>query len=187
MKQIGIFGSAFNPPTKGHFNAVSQAIASFDQIILVPTFIHPFHKNMLPFEIRIQMLELVLYKFKELSPSITYSKIEKTIYKKTKAPIYTYHLLEELELLYNQKEKTASLSFIIGPDNIKRWKTFYKYQEIEKKWNLFSVSENVSIRSSLVRNLIQNHNLNKKKLLELLLQYVELSLAKFIISNKLYT
>ena len=36
--KIAVFGSAFNPPHMGHADVVTQALAHFDRVILVPNF-----------------------------------------------------------------------------------------------------------------------------------------------------
>ena len=55
---IAIFGSAFNPPTLGHADAIAWLTESgqFDQIWLVPAFKHAFAKDMLDYRKRIALL-----------------------------------------------------------------------------------------------------------------------------------
>ncbi|EAZ99786.1 hypothetical protein [Marinobacter sp. ELB17] len=55
---VGILGSAFNPPTRGHLDAIRQALDVRDEVWLVPSIDHFFGKAMLPFPIRWQMWPL---------------------------------------------------------------------------------------------------------------------------------
>ena len=45
MQRTGVFGSAFNPPTRGHYDVLTQAAPHFDRRLLVPSVAHAFRKN----------------------------------------------------------------------------------------------------------------------------------------------
>ena len=57
MQKTGVFGSAFNPPTQGHRDVLIQAAPHFDNILLVPSVAHAFHKKTLPLAKRVELLE----------------------------------------------------------------------------------------------------------------------------------
>lgn len=61
MKKILLFGGSFDPPTKGHVNAITQWMDGFDEVWVVPVFQHPYaskSKTMSSFEDRITMAQL---------------------------------------------------------------------------------------------------------------------------------
>ena len=39
--KIGVLGASFNPPTRGHEDVVNQALLDFDEVLLVPSILHP--------------------------------------------------------------------------------------------------------------------------------------------------
>lgn len=158
MKKIGIFGSAFGPPTLGHKDLIEQAKVSLDEIWLIPSFAHGFGKKMFPYEFRMALTKAFAYDLNidgVLAKDIEGS-MEQVI---TGEPIYTYDLLC---FIHNTLKKAPldedfELHFIMGPDNAEAWKKFYKSEEIEKHWNLFIGKETKSIRSTVVRNRIASN------------------------------
>ena len=56
--RIGVFGSAFDPPTLGHQDVLQQAAGHFDRILLVPSASHAFNKKSQPFVTRLALLEV---------------------------------------------------------------------------------------------------------------------------------
>ncbi|MEO0340916.1 MAG: nicotinate-nicotinamide nucleotide adenylyltransferase [Bacteroidota bacterium] len=151
--RVAIFGSAFNPPTKGHRDAVASLLEverSFDEVLLIPSYTHAFGKSMLDYDLRIEMLktfvdDLAIEKVKAFP-------IEHKL-AKNDLPVYTYDLLEHLQAHYFPKDQ---LSFAIGPDNQLNWDKFYKADEIKAQWSLTVVPERQPIRSTLVRNCLQS-------------------------------
>lgn len=147
---IAIFGSAFNPPTLGHADAINYLLQTdkFDLIYLVPSYSHAFAKQMLDYTIRTEMLnafvsDLKLENVKTLS-------VEHEI-AAPNTPVYTYDLLTYLS---ETTLKAAQLTFVIGPDNQENWHKFYKSDAIVKKWGLCVVPERKKVRSSLVRSAL---------------------------------
>jgi nicotinate-nucleotide adenylyltransferase len=145
---ILVLGSAFDPPQNGHADTIHQQIDNFDQIILVPSYDHPFGKKMRPFEYRMELTHLFAKQFTE--GKVLVSRIEESIHD-GENPVYTYHVLNAL-----QKElgDNANLSFMIGPDNEENFHKFYNHKKINDKWDLVVAQERVNVRSSKVRPLI---------------------------------
>ncbi|MDD7805868.1 MAG: adenylyltransferase/cytidyltransferase family protein [Endozoicomonas sp. (ex Botrylloides leachii)] len=152
--RVGVFGSAFDPPTYGHRDVLQQAAPFFDKILLVPSACHAFSKKMQPFKHRITMLKLFLGALSLGTCTAEICAIESTLLAKDKAsPIYTFDLMEALEKSYCGE---AVLSFIRGPDNAipDVWQTFYKAREIEQRWTIYTAHERIKVRSSKVREVI---------------------------------
>lgn len=151
---IGVFGSAFNPPHMGHADVVTQALAHFDRVVLVPNFAHAFGKNMAPYDLRLAMSKMLRTQQK-WDERVVVSDIEQTL-AATKAqnePIYTFEVMEALSRSY----PAYKLTFIVGPDNAnaQTWARFYKSDEIEKRWGRWVAQENKNIRSTAIRALIE--------------------------------
>lgn len=186
MACIGVFGSAFDPPTRGHLDVLEQVAPQFDLILLVPNAHHAFNKQPLSFELRIQMLQAWQQDI-QLPCELRVCDIEAALLqKKPNQPVYTFDLLEALEQQFN----SAQLSFIRGSDNADPavWQCFYKASEIEQRWQVVTATERVLARSSKVRTALaqlsqqteQNHTD------ELLQTMLTPSVLTFIMNHQLY-
>ncbi|WP_163836134.1 adenylyltransferase/cytidyltransferase family protein [Spartinivicinus ruber] len=156
-KRIGVFGSAFNPPTQGHASVIEQAANDFDQILLVPSAAHAFDKEMLGFAERVTLLEKFILQFKNLPCQLSIYPVEaEMLQQQPDKPVFTYDLLDKLEKNYQASGQQVQLSFILGPDNMapNTWKKFYRADEIKQRWALYPVQEQQPIRSTNVRNLL---------------------------------
>ena len=59
MTRVAIYGGSFNPPHVGHVLAVAYVLATadVDDVLVVPTFQHPFAKELAPFDDRFALAE----------------------------------------------------------------------------------------------------------------------------------
>lgn len=183
--KIGVFGSAFNPPTLGHMDVLRQASVEFDLILLVPSASHAFAKKLQPFRKRVGMLHCFLKEVQLPDCPLEICTLEAELFRQSPdKPVYTFDLMEALE---QHHKPPVQLGFIRGPDNVdpENWYRFYKAQEIEQRWNLFNAQERLVIRSSYVRELIASAESddNKYEVLERLLLP---SVRDYIFANKLY-
>ena len=152
-QRIGVFGSAFNPPHRGHLDVVNQAVQAFEAVIVVPSFKHAFGKEMLAFEVRMSLTEAL---FGEKEQSISVSAVEREIANTNipDRPVYTYDVLQELQ----ERNPAAEINFIVGPDNAHpdTWKRFYRSEDILAQWGIWVAEETVPVRSTLIREMIRN-------------------------------
>ncbi len=154
--RLGVFGSAFDPPTLGHLDVLQQAAASHDRILLVPSAWHAFAKKPQPFNLRLNMLHCFIDDAADLLCPLEICDLEATLLKQNpNQPVYTYDLMAALEAQYANQ---ASLCFIRGPDNARpeTWSRFYKAQEIEARWPIFTAAQRVDARSSTVRKILES-------------------------------
>ena len=175
MTNIAVFGSAFDPPTLGHKDALDSVMASpekFDKVLLVPSYAHAFGKRMTDYSSRVAMLTLFV---KDLADHrIEVCDIEQQI-STDQRPVYSYDLLTHLS---QHAYPDAKITFVMGPDNLANWHKFYKSDEIEKQWQIFVVPQRQPIRSTLVRDAIaRGCDISG---------YVTPSVAKYINDNVLY-
>ncbi|OEF27601.1 nicotinate-nicotinamide nucleotide adenylyltransferase [Vibrio rumoiensis] len=145
---IAIFGSAFNPPSLGH-KSVLDSLSHFDQILLVPSIAHAWGKDMLPFDIRCQMVEKFLIDVD--LPNAKLSRIEEILYTPGDN-VTTFSVLNNLQELYPED----GLTFVIGPDNFAKFSSFYKADAIMHQWSVLACPETLPIRSTSIRQRCLN-------------------------------
>ncbi len=193
-KNIGILGSAFNPPHLGHKDIIEQVYQNVDEVLLIPSFHHAFNKKMEPYQDRLRMASLLAQSFhakkyqarQQLTPIMT-SSIERELGSSGASPVYTFDVLCELERRYYNANIEPTLNFIIGPDNAteKVWSRFYRGEEIVERWNLKIVQERIPVHSTLIRELIADSS--EEILLEShFSKYLDQQIAKYIIDHQLY-
>ncbi len=186
IQSIGILGSAFDPPTRGHLDVIKQAAEQFDLILLLPCAAHAFLKKPLPFDQRLKILDVFCRELVVQGFNVQVSDLELHIaHSQPNQSVRTWDVMNWLEKHYNHQEKTAQLSFIRGPDNAnpETWQRFYRWQDIENNWSLFTAQERVKARSSQVRQLLQTPS---DDIAQPLQQLVTPAVQHYIIENRLY-
>ena len=182
--EIGVFGSAFDPPTLGHFDVLQQCAHRFDRILLVPSASHAFSKRSLPFSTRLEMLEVFAGTVKVDCPLEICDLEAFLLASNPEKPVYTYDLLVALEKKYQGE---AELAFICGPDNARPeiWNRFYRADDIKARWPVVIARERLNIRSSKVRALINETGLVDNSV-ETLNEMLLPSITAFIQKHNLY-
>ena len=105
MKKIGIYGGSFNPPHVGHV-LVAQYVSltgGFDEILVMPTYVHPAGKKLISFYHRMKMCQLA---FRDV-PKVVIDPIEATL----PTPSFTIKTFKALH-----KQRPADYRFIVGSD-----------------------------------------------------------------------
>ena len=98
--RTGIFGGSFNPPHKGHKEALRAFISTcaLDRVYVIPSFVSP-HKSApefsASFEDRIAMCALA---FDDMSCEVVFSDVERELFDLTGKKSYTVNTLEKLGL-----------------------------------------------------------------------------------------
>ncbi|MGO8992826.1 MAG: nicotinate-nicotinamide nucleotide adenylyltransferase [Polyangiaceae bacterium] len=61
-KHVAVFGGSFNPPHMAHLLAIAWVLASgeAEEVVMVPTYRHPFAKALAPYDARVRMCELAV-------------------------------------------------------------------------------------------------------------------------------
>lgn len=187
---IGVFGSAFDPPTLGHEDVIKQGASICDEIILVPCIRHAFHKEPLAFDKRLKLLKAFLSDLSTVPCKVTVSDIEKSLLETAPGqPVYTYDVMAALEEhLKLTISSDNQLIFLRGPDNAapETWSKFYRYLDIEARWILFTAQTRLAVRSTLVRDLLRKRVTSvadNKRLITLLSP----SVLESVLANNFYT
>lgn len=124
MKQIALLGGSFNPPHVGHVMAALyvRTTLQVDEVWLVPSFHHPFGKDLAPFDARVAMCEAVA---KEIGPWLKVSRAESEVGGEGR----TIDLLEWLL----PKHAGTKFRWIIGSDilaELPKWKAWDRIQQL---------------------------------------------------------
>ena len=179
--RIGVFGSAFDPPTLGHLDVIKQFASQFDRILLVPSAQHAFNKQSLPFSVRVEMLEQFVSSVR-IDCDLEVCELEAVLLNNNPdSPVYTFDLLVALD---DKFQGQADITFIRGPDNAypETWNRFYRAQEIESRWTVVTAEERLDVRSSAVRAMLNDADNNTQSLDAFLLP----SVSAYIQKHKLY-
>lgn len=118
-RRIGIYGGAFNPPTFAHKHVVDAVlnVNIVDEIWIVPSYVHFHGKEMVSYDIRIEMCKRTFYDIDRVEVKRIEGSIAELV------PEYdgsTYSMLENL-----RKYQYEDYYLIIGQDNadsIYTWK-----------------------------------------------------------------
>lgn len=171
--KTALFGSAFNPPTLGHLDAIQYTLEQgYEQVWLVPSWQHAFGKAMLDYHLRLAMLQEFVSDIALENVSIY--DVEPNIAQPGK-PVYTWDVLNYLQSQYPAHQ----FGFVIGPDNQANWHKFHKASEIQARWQLVTVPERRAIRSTQVRNALASE--------APITNLVTPSVREFIKTNQLYS
>ena len=122
-KRVAIYGGSFNPPHIGHVLAVTYALAAhpIDEVLVVPCFVHPFSKELLPFSDRFAMCQLAM----GWLPGVKISRVEADLGGESRT-------LRTLEVLAEQ-HPDWSMRFLVGSDilhDAPKWHGFARVCEL---------------------------------------------------------
>jgi nicotinate-nucleotide adenylyltransferase len=119
---VALFGGSFNPPHVAHQMVALYVLetAPVDQIWFVPTWKHPFHKPLAPFESRLRMCELAV---KSLGSRARVTEIERTI----GGPSRTLNTIRRLRKLHPNNE----YSLVIGSDVADEVPSWYRSADLQ--------------------------------------------------------
>lgn len=153
---IAIYGGSFNPPHVAHLLAATWALAThpIDELHVVPTFQHPFGKELAPYDDRVRMAELV---FGSL-PRTRVSRIEESL----GGPSMMVRTLEQMRAT----SPSARLSLIIGSDLVDELPRWHSSERVKELAQLIVVDRGTDpdnngrfflpdISSSLIRTLVR--------------------------------
>jgi nicotinate-nucleotide adenylyltransferase len=124
--EIALLGGSFNPPHVGHLMAAVwvHACERADQVWLMPAYRHPFGKELVDYEHRVRMCELVA---RESSGWLHVSQIEREVGGEGR----TVDTLEHLR----EKFKDDRFTLVIGSDilpDLPSWKDFDRIQAMAR-------------------------------------------------------
>jgi nicotinate-nucleotide adenylyltransferase len=119
MRRVAIFGGSFNPPHVSHVLAVTYVLATapIDEVLVVPTFEHPFGKSLVSYEHRLAMCELAFADVKR----VAISSIEREM-----GESRTLYLLRALR----ERHPDWSLRLVVGTDILAEKHKWYAWDDV---------------------------------------------------------
>ena len=124
MKTLAVFGGSFNPPHVAHQMVALYVLETYsvDGLVAVPTWRHPFDKDLAPFEDRVEMCRRAMA---PLGSRVEVSEIEAEIGGETSRTLVT------LETLAARRPE-ARLRLVIGADLLPERDKWWRWPDIEK-------------------------------------------------------
>jgi nicotinate-nucleotide adenylyltransferase len=120
--KVGVFGGSFNPPHVGHVLACALVVSTqdVDRLLVVPTYRHPFAKDLAPYDDRVRMCELAM------SPllGVEVSRVEEELGGESR----TLRTLEHLAATHPDWQ----LRLVIGSDLLAEAPRWFRFDAIER-------------------------------------------------------
>jgi nicotinate-nucleotide adenylyltransferase len=134
MRTVGLFGGSFNPPHVAHqLVALYLLETCVDEVWFVPTYSHPFGKQLAAFDHRVAMCELATA---PLGARVRVSRAEEDLAKKPDfVSSRTLDLIEHLEA----QHRDAALRLVIGTDILGETDKWHRWDEVTRRAPLIVV------------------------------------------------
>jgi nicotinate-nucleotide adenylyltransferase len=119
---VGVFGGSFNPPHAGHVLACALVLSTqpIDRLVVVPTYRHPFAKDLAPYEDRVRMCELAMAPLL----GVEVSRVEEELGGESK----TLRTLEHLAAAHPDWR----MRLVLGSDILAETPRWFRFDAIEK-------------------------------------------------------
>lgn len=129
-RRIGFFGGSFNPPHIAHVLAVHYALLrwQFDFVAVVPTFDHPFDKELVDFAHRMRMTRIA---FEHLGERVHVLSVEQEL----PHPSYTWQTLQHLRHCYPDSE----LALLIGSDILEELPRWHNADALQREFPIYVI------------------------------------------------
>lgn len=120
--EFGVFGGSFDPPHVSHTLLACYALSAhaLERVLVVPTHVHAFAKQLTPFEDRVRMCELA---FAPL-PQVEICSVERDL----PAPNRTLDTLRALQ----QRYPHARLRLLIGSDILADTHSWHDFAAVQR-------------------------------------------------------
>lgn len=123
---IALFGGSFNPPHLGHLGVCAHVLRVHPgELWLLPTFVHPFGKQLAPFEDRVAMCELLLADLDDPERRARVVRIESDVPGRTGRTIDTLRYLRGLH-------PERSFRLVLGADLFEERHQWKDFAEVER-------------------------------------------------------
>jgi len=120
--RIAVYGGSFNPPHVAHQMALAYVLATarVDEVWMLPTFKHPFEKQLVPFGDRVKMCELAASPFK----AVRVSRVEEEL----GGDSYTLRTMKALR----ERHPDHRFSLVIGADLVAERERWHGWPELKE-------------------------------------------------------
>lgn len=126
MTRIALFGGSFNPPHAAHQMAVLYVIETqpIDELWIVPTYTHPFGKDLGSYEHRLAMCRLMA---EPLGPRVHVSRIEEELAQQPK-----FVASRTFDLVRYLTGQGLEIRLVVGSDIMRETGRWYRWDDITK-------------------------------------------------------
>lgn len=124
MTDIIYYGGSFNPPHISHLLFVVSLRAFFPEaeVWVAPTYSHAFNKTLMPYEVRLKMLEAMFCDIQ----GVRISTIERDLHETTS---YTIDVVRALKMEYPGRTIHIAVGSDIVP-TLEQWKSYDELKEL---------------------------------------------------------
>ncbi len=157
MRKILVIGGRFDPIHIGHLIIAEdmKEELSVDKVIFIPGY-HPPHRGVeTSFEHRYNMVKLAI----DEEPSFAVSDIEKRLGLEKS---YSYLVMKE----FKKEFPDARILFLIGSDQFKTFKTWYRYEELLDIVEIVVALRNTADKKYYPKDLIERVKFAHNRLIE---------------------
>jgi nicotinate-nucleotide adenylyltransferase len=125
VRTVGLFGGSFNPPHVAHQLVALYVLETVvDEVWFVPTFSHPFGKNLAPYDHRVAMCELAA---SPLGARAQVSRAEQELAQR--ADFVASRTLDLVEHLI-AKHPDAQFRLVVGADILGERDKWYRWDDV---------------------------------------------------------
>ena len=134
MTRVALFGGSFNPPHVAHQMTALYVLETqpVDELWIVPTYVHPFQKQLVDFEHRVAMCKLMAA---PLGDRVTVSKIEEEMAQRP-----GFRSSRTLDLVAYLVEQGLEVRLVVGSDILAETAKWYRWSELVAKAPLIIVA-----------------------------------------------
>ena len=127
--QIGLFGGSFNPPHLAHLLLSTYVLeaTALDEVWWVPTWAHAFAKELLPFEQRVRMVEVLLQPY----PNMRVDRVEERL----GGVSYMFETLSALR----DAHRDVDFHLLVGADVLEELPRWHRSDELLEMVDLIAV------------------------------------------------
>ncbi|MBK7974733.1 MAG: nicotinate-nicotinamide nucleotide adenylyltransferase [Deltaproteobacteria bacterium] len=123
---IALFGGSFNPPHLGHLGVCAHVLGVHPgELWLLPTFVHPFGKQLAPFDDRVAMCELLLADLDDPEHRARVVTIEREVPGHSGRTVDTLRHLRELD-------PEGAFRLVLGADLYEERHQWKDFDEVER-------------------------------------------------------
>lgn len=122
MSTVAVFGGSFNPPHLAHVLAATTVLSTYpvDTLLVVPTYQHPFAKQLAPYDERVAMCRLAM----GWLPGVEVSRVEEELGGESRS-LRTLSHLRDLHPDWD-------LRFVMGADLLAESHKWFRFDEVKK-------------------------------------------------------
>jgi nicotinate-nucleotide adenylyltransferase len=173
-EKIALFGGSFDPPHQGHAAICSWLLSKddVDRVWVIPCFIHPFGKEMAPFEDRFGMCRSA---FSQFGRDVEVLDVEKQL----GGTSVTVRTVEHLKGKYPR----TNFTFAVGGDVESERNKWHQFEKLESMIPIIAIprgpgSHIPDVSATEVRNRVESG--------QSIAEMVPPSVAVYIVAHKLY-